>query len=116
MINEYYKLLNILYRDINFKEDSKVYPVRVEAKASWYIDGKNLYFLLSKNESSENDEERILPHFVNDKNWVKYKIMKPSSFYKQVIYEGKKYTGILVTTKTKKNKFLMIFSNKKKQA
>lgn len=98
MINKYYKLLKILYRDINFKEASKVYPVRVEANASWYIDGKTLYFLLSKNESYENDEERILPHFVNDKNWVKYKIMKPSSFYKQVIYVGKKYTGILIAT------------------
>lgn len=115
MINEYYELLNALYKDIDFKEDWKVYPVRVEPNASWYIDGNTLYFLLSVEEVDENDEDRILPHRVDDDNWGEYEIMKPWRFYEKVIYEGEKYTGLLVDTHEDGNEFLMIFLNENKQ-
>jgi hypothetical protein len=116
MINEYYKFLNSLYKDINFKEDWTVYPVRFELNSAWYIDGNTLYFLFSDDDWKENDEDRILSHPVGDDDWVEYEVMKPWRFYKKVIYEGNDYTGVLVDTREDGNRFLMIFSNKNKQA
>lgn len=115
MVNDYYKILNSLYKDIDFIENWKVYPVRVEPNASWYIDGNTLFFTFPEDDPDENDEDRILLYPAED-NWTEYEVMKPWRFYEKVIYEGEEHTGILVDTMEDGNVFLMIFSNKNKQA
>lgn len=116
MLNEYYNILTILYRDIDFIENWKVYPVRFEPNASWYIEGNTLFFTFPEDDLDDNEEERILLYPAGDDNWTEYEILKPWRFYEQVIYEGKEYTGILVDTCEDGNIFLMIFSNKNKEA
>lgn len=117
MINDYYKVLNSLYKDIDFREDWKVYPVRFEPDADWYFEENNVFFKFPEEEMGEEDEDRILNSYPvwEEEDWTEYEILKPCRFYEKVIYEGEKYTGVLVDTHEDGNVFLMIFLNQNKQ-
>lgn len=100
LIEDYTTALQALYDHIGFKEDWAVFPIDDGTDYFWKIDGDEVTFY----DTLEAHEKEDDSHTYSNEIMI-------HRFYKNPIYRGGTYTGILVDTHTDGNKFLQIFLN-----
>ena len=101
-INEYFKLQEEIFNHCGYKEDWRIYPLVDNRDYLWFVDedGEEL-------STAENMKGFITGDCYSDE-------ILHDRFLPKSIYEGEKYTMILVDTHCDGNKYLSLLSNDKK--
>ena len=101
IIEDYFKILEEVYKYFDFKEDWVVYPLEDRREYYWkIIDNKDVIY--SINEVFDEDSE----DYYQDEIYTQ-------RFYDKHVYRGKDYTMIFVDTHVDGNSFFAIYDNTK---
>ena len=102
-INQYYNLQEEIFNHCGYQEDWKIYPLVDEREYLWYVSKDEKELKLAK-----KLEDFVTGDYYSDE------ILK-DRFLPKSIYQGEKYTMILIDTHTDGNRYLSLLSNEKRQ-